>query len=872
MGNWHQVTTLRAMHWAFVSFCFIALLLELSENALAQSSFAEGPWSGSVTCQLDIEQGNYSRHETQTWTLTGKELAPNGDMRIYEATWTATGQGAYLRPQGGQGVNMLSKWTVNVPPMATMLRFYMDHSQTVVHITQWGSQLRADYGRTGTHQIISNGVPQQSQDAVGPVYAWDFQIITEGTLSTSLSGSKSIQAPSLGADTQLITGQAGGPIATCNWQFTKATTQAKGKAPQKCSQVGASITQTFDALEADVIKQFESLVQQTTDPAQAASLKSQEQATINQLEGMKQQNLKAGSATCDGGAGQVNTANNSGASGTMNSGPGQPSNGGSQGMAGGSSQNAGGASPSDPNSGQTSNNGQAQAGPGSTSQAGAGGSGSSSSISQASGAPGSQSSSVPRLVNIDPPSVAQNTASVQVALKGDSTHWLMGTTNLNFGSGITTIAGPFFTSATDAYVVISVASDAAVGPRTVTVTSPYPGKTESVALPNGFNVTSPSGTVSGVAGSIPHPDKTAVFTNPPAPPLSGSKTPSGVAGIKAGQTSHQPPAPASGSYLVTLTRMRCIKAIRDDPFDRDGKGNEAYAAAWIRRFDRTGNFLEQSNAQTLVYGDTRNLPPQAREQAGSLSPTGGIGDGDTIPPNATAQRWGNASDSRFPLKLWEGTLTDGGDVLIFSPSIWESDDDQSVFASWGQTQNALGESLWSRPEVQSQINQHVFGSLVLGAVNGVSGNLSQVAASTVIGAFGVPLLSLPAQALIGGGKDRPIGLMPNPVDATALPNVTIVLTREIIETALARGSTAGILELDFQDTFKPNDWSNVGSGLDMNVSPGRYTMNLQVERVGGTSPSSANSASTPTEINAAMQKAADANTQMQRATNAIGQP
>ncbi|HEY1270772.1 MAG TPA: hypothetical protein VGF08_02270, partial [Terriglobales bacterium] len=230
----------------------------------------------------------------------------------------------------------------------------------------------------------------------------------------------------------------------------------------------------------------------------------------------------------------------------------------------------------------------------------------------------------------------------------------------------------------------------------------------------------------------------------------------------------------------------------------------------------------------------------------------------------------------FPLKLWQGTLTDGSDVLILSPSVWESDDDQSVLSVWGQTQNALGDSLWNKPEVQTQISQQIFSPLVLGNVNGVSGTLASAAASTISGAFGIPLLALPARAILGGGIDRPIGLIPNGVDATALPNVTIVLTREIIEKALGGGPPAGagannidqiraqaaqsynnalqatasgivpnsaptaaaqwtiigpgLIAIDFQDTFKPSDWSNLALGLGVNAIPGAYRLVLQVER------------------------------------------
>jgi hypothetical protein len=245
----------------------------------------------------------------------------------------------------------------------------------------------------------------------------------------------------------------------------------------------------------------------------------------------------------------------------------------------------------------------------------------------------------------------------------------------------------------------------------------------------------------------------------------------------------------------------------------------------------------------VVYGDTGNFPD--RDQAGSRSPTGGIGDFDSIPPNASADRCCVPKDSRFPLKLWQGSLTDGGDVPIISPSVWESDGDASWFYVWSHAQNRLGESLLSKQEVQDQINHKVFGPITLGAIGANSGNLTQAAAGVILGSLGVPMLGLPVQAFTGGFKDRPVGLIPNGVDATALPNTTIVLTREIIETALSAGHVPvvnaaqgvvvvtpkpGILVFNFMDIFNTSNWSQLGYGLGVKVSPGLFTMILQVER------------------------------------------
>ena len=810
-------------------FALAALTVE-SRTMSALTSPADGPWSGSIQCQVNVDQNNYSRHETQTWTLTGKKLAPNGQMRIYEAAWTVTGQGQFLTA-GGQGMVLLTKWTMNVPATNAALSFFMGGAgQTMLRIQNW-SQTRADNAIAVTQQLVQNGViqPQTQPRPPGSVHEWNFGMINEILVGDTLSGTHPIQVANLGALMQPYGQQT--QTAACTWQFTRSSASSKANS-QKCSQATASITKYFDSMEADVAKQFEALIQQTTDPNQAASLKNQEQATIAQLEQLKQQNLTASSSNCG-----TQTANNSTGSGNSNSNAGQTSGGMGQGTGGTPNQNSGPSS-SNTGTGPTGGMGQQQSDPSQTGNAGP--PASDSSPQPGATDPGSQRSPAAQLLTVEPNSATQNTTTLQVALTAQGTHWERGKTTLNFGPGITTQGDPFFTMTT-AYAVISVAPDAAIGPRSVTVITPLAAQRETVSLPNGFNVTAPALS----AADIPHPDKTAL-----ASPSQNPTPPINVAAVRDSLPDKQAkiqPASTSGNYLVTITHLRSVTSIEmnNDPRDQDGKGDEIYTTAWVRRYDRAGTFLEQSNVQSKVYGDTRNLAPKDREQAGSLSPTGGIRSGDNIPANATDQRWGTPSDSRFPLKLWQGSLADGGDVLVLSPSIWESNDDQSVLFVWGQTQNALGNSLWNKPEVQTQINQRIFGPLVLGNVNGVSGNLGQATASVISAAFGFPVLALPARAILGGGIDRPIGLIPNGTDSTALPNVTIVLTREIIERALTGGQPAqlsnstfgpgivgpGILAIDVQDTFRPSDWTSFNSGLGVNANPGKYRLVLQVERV-----------------------------------------
>src|SRR5687768_8399036 len=102
-------------------------LVGCASAALAQSSPADGPWSGSVQCVLDVQLATYSRQETQTWTLTGAAPAREGGFRTYDATWAVTGVGR---------VNATA-WTVNVPATPVKLAMFVRASDQKLIIRQW---------------------------------------------------------------------------------------------------------------------------------------------------------------------------------------------------------------------------------------------------------------------------------------------------------------------------------------------------------------------------------------------------------------------------------------------------------------------------------------------------------------------------------------------------------------------------------------------------------------------------------------------------------------------------------------------------------------------------------------------------------------
>jgi hypothetical protein len=356
------------------------------------------------------------------------------------------------------------------------------------------------------------------------------------------------------------------------------------------------------------------------------------------------------------------------------------------------------------------------------------------------------------------------------------------------------------------------------------------------------NVSTPSSQYARASVLVTGPEPAAGSTSPTATP-----TPAATA-----------PAPASGKYLVTITGVRVYQASMDDTLSRDGTGDEVYAAAYVRRYDRnTGDLLDASMRQSASHGDVTNFGNQ-RLQAGTKTLTGGIHDGDMIPgPALITTRNAPAQEVTFPLRLWTGTLTDGGDALIITPSLWEQDGSDAFYAKWAQFQQTLNLSLLAKQGVQDQIAQKAFGSLIFG----MSGNDANAAGSSVartivdvvmmFGGGGVPLVGM-----LTTSADRPLGLVQSGRDQTALPNHTLVLTREIIEAALAKpplGSIAspvanlpsagmlmggipaiarigvvspkpGIVVVHFQDR-------DVNGTLAFPERPAIYQMFIQVERM-----------------------------------------
>src|SRR4029077_8147733 len=82
----------------FVSMLAAALLGVHAAPANAQSTPADGPWSGYVECTLSARGDYYQDDQKHVWRITFGAPRPSGAFRVWPAQWTVDGDGARLVP------------------------------------------------------------------------------------------------------------------------------------------------------------------------------------------------------------------------------------------------------------------------------------------------------------------------------------------------------------------------------------------------------------------------------------------------------------------------------------------------------------------------------------------------------------------------------------------------------------------------------------------------------------------------------------------------------------------------------------------------------------------------------------------------------
>jgi len=792
----------------------------LSIPASCQSSAL---WSGTAQCTVTEQDQTYQRQEVQTWALTGAAPTQQGAMQIYPATWTDTGAGQLARAQGAQTNNTV--WQTNAQGPAS-IAFWIRASDGRLIVSAKHARQSVYGGISATRQISLNGVVQSPTPLNQTVYEWMFPRIEADPSATVVDGTAQSPSEALPADFVHRFGTSA-PLASCQWHFAKGGMSAATQNPsgmgggqdsnqqnptlgnsgnqgQNC-QTPATIQQSFETMKAQLKAQYDQLIAGTTDSSEAAALRSQEQKMLASLSNQEQHDMTLASQGC---LPPSNTANSN-----------QTPTGGTQ-------------NPGTPATGGQSN--QTQTGSGTPATSGTGAQGNQTATGSGTPTPG-----------VSLTTASAGTGSGVVAMTPTGTPCGANCAQYNPGTAVTVIAVP---SNGSSFAGFSGGGCASVNPCSFTITAPtivaaafsLNGQTTATGTTGGATSsgtttqTSVNQTVSASSSSTP--STTSTMTRPPVSGVNVKPT-TGVVkttGTKTTTSSSSgtstPPAPSSATYRVTVNGLLCTMATT-------GGGDAVYASVFSRQYDRRNDQLltYKLPAETQVYGNVNGMEAQ-RQQAGSMSATGGIGIGNFIPtdfvPGIRNSKPPHAD--LFPMLLFEGSLTDGVDVVILSPSLWESYGDLTLRNSWVQNELAKNDALMLDAGVLEQIKDQWLGIQNVGYSQNAPGSTSQARATNAVSteydvaaalggpssALGGLIITSVINALQHPGVDRPLGLVDVSSTSIVLPNTTVVLTREIIERYLGTNSWM-TMAVHFKDTTQ---------GLSGGDHPGDYTMFLEIDR------------------------------------------
>jgi hypothetical protein len=263
----------------------------------------------------------------------------------------------------------------------------------------------------------------------------------------------------------------------------------------------------------------------------------------------------------------------------------------------------------------------------------------------------------------------------------------------------------------------------------------------------------------------------------------------------------------TSTYRLVATGFMVSNEAADDALDRDGLRNEVYASFSMFHFRDVVDYvlLDQDLRRTLVYGDTSSHPGRVR--AGTAGFTGGLRNGDAFPTVPTV-RASAVNDSGFPLKVWEGSLTDGADFVVICSQVWEWSGISANYDAWFPWLHYNAPTIWSSTKNNADWS--------LGISKAVPYSIGYYL-------FGPPVIP---PAFIGGGTnpDRPIGVALNRTGGIYAGPQLLTLSRRNIEEAFKKVPAGGPQRVKLVATFAddpqvPNTGGNVILYLDIERVP-----------------------------------------------------
>ena len=196
---------------ALVAVC----LLAVSPPVFAATP-QEAAWSGQATCAVNVQSPGYSYQETQTWTITPGAPTLQGQMQVYPASWSASGNGATQRPQGAQALQ--ATWNSTVPGISAPIAVFFRGYDKRLIIKAWHSQLRQQASIRGTRLVSAAGAAPTQSALVSDAYEWQFPTVESDPTGTTVSGSGTVE---VGGGYLLLQPTMASTKAACQWEFVE---------------------------------------------------------------------------------------------------------------------------------------------------------------------------------------------------------------------------------------------------------------------------------------------------------------------------------------------------------------------------------------------------------------------------------------------------------------------------------------------------------------------------------------------------------------------------------------------------------------------------------------------------------------------------
>jgi len=200
-------------------FCFVlsGSLFGFLSSVIPQTlSPADGPWSGSAQCQVNVQGPGYSDQQTHSWTVAGSSPTPQGAIRLFAGTWSVTGNGSLQRTQGNQ--TLKAQWTTTGQNAAAPISVFLRASDGRLLIKLGHAQLRYKDGINGTQQVYVNGRLTSSKTMALEAFEWQLPLAEDSSTATTIHGSTQQEIKASVGPMQ----PAGSRVtSSCSWQFTR---------------------------------------------------------------------------------------------------------------------------------------------------------------------------------------------------------------------------------------------------------------------------------------------------------------------------------------------------------------------------------------------------------------------------------------------------------------------------------------------------------------------------------------------------------------------------------------------------------------------------------------------------------------------------